>query len=147
MDEYRNTYLDRRRIGPRSGLPAAWRPSRTNRVLRCPPGLSASARISACALRQSRVERLTCLKALEKLSTARAFLPLMVLTASSTALLINISAQPPPKTVRVSLTVCDRTESASCSDRSASSTICVVAPRRTTVHASPAATPENLMSC
>ena len=49
--------------------------------------------------------------------------------------------RPPPKTVLVSFTVCDMTQSASCSDRSASSRICWVAPRRTIEHASPRATP------
>jgi hypothetical protein len=48
---------------------------------------------------------------------------------------------PPPYTVRVSLMVCDSTHRASCSDRSASSKICCVAPRSMIVHASPRATP------
>lgn len=46
-------------------------------------------------------------------------------------------SRPPPKMVRGSFTVCANTHSASCSERSASSRICCVAPRRTTVHASP----------
>ena len=48
---------------------------------------------------------------------------------------------PPPNTVAVSLTVCDSTHRASCKERSASSKICCVAPRRTMVHASPSFTP------
>ena len=79
-------------------------------------------------------------------SVAIALFPLTLLAASSTAQDMSISEHPPPSTVRVSLTVCERTERASCKDRSASSTIWFVDPRRTTVQASPAATPENLMS-
>lgn len=55
----------------------------------------------------------------------------------------QILTSPPPYTILVSFTVAARTHSASCSERSASSMICWVAPRMTIVHASPSGTPEN----
>ena len=84
----------------------------------------------------------TCLSALAKLSTAMASLPGVAAAALDTALAISISDEPPPNTVRVSFTVCWRTHTASCKERSASSRICCVAPRSTTVQASPNATPK-----
>lgn len=54
---------------------------------------------------------------------------------------VDYYCSPPPYTVFVSLTVCERTHRASCRDLSASSRICWVAPRSTTVHASPSDTP------
>ncbi|KAH3679291.1 hypothetical protein WICMUC_001115 [Wickerhamomyces mucosus] len=86
-----------------------------------------------------------CLKALANASTANDFLPSTFCAAVSTAFDIIISAHPPPNTVLVSLVVCDKTDNASCNERSASSKTCSVAPLKTIVHASPAAQPENLV--
>jgi len=77
---------------------------------------------------------------------ANAFLPGVIAANSSTAFDIRTSEQPPPKTVLVSFTVWLKTHKASWIERSASSKIWLVAPRKTIVHASPAATPENLIS-
>mmetsp|Transcript_37290 Transcript_37290/g.125947 ORF Transcript_37290/g.125947 Transcript_37290/m.125947 type:complete len:279 (-) Transcript_37290:693-1529(-) len=79
-------------------------------------------------------------------SIANAFLPGVFGASASIARAIRISAQPPPGIVRVSVTVRDRTPSASCSDLSASSRTCVDAPRRTMVHASPDLQPEKRTS-
>ena len=59
---------------------------------------------------------------------------------------MRISGHPPPYTTRASFTVSLSTHSASCSERSASSKMCVLAPRSTMVHASPSATREKWMS-
>lgn len=75
-----------------------------------------------------------------------ASLPGVLAANSETAFAINISEHPPPYTILVSLTVCVKTHKASCNDRSASSKICRVAPRRTIVQASPSETPENLIN-
>mmetsp|Transcript_2277 Transcript_2277/g.8764 ORF Transcript_2277/g.8764 Transcript_2277/m.8764 type:complete len:235 (+) Transcript_2277:1530-2234(+) len=79
-------------------------------------------------------------------SMASARFPGVRLASSSTALLMIISGHPPPYTIRLSLTVAVNTQSASCSDRSASPSTCEDAPRNTIVHASPFATPLNLIS-
>lgn len=67
----------------------------------------------ASVLKTGYRRRLTCRSALENASVAIAFFPLIFLDSSSTALLMSISEQPPPRTTRDSLTVCERTESAS----------------------------------
>mmetsp|Transcript_1884 Transcript_1884/g.4198 ORF Transcript_1884/g.4198 Transcript_1884/m.4198 type:complete len:256 (-) Transcript_1884:1107-1874(-) len=79
-------------------------------------------------------------------SIASDFLPGVFAASSSTALAIFISGQPPPYTTRESRMVAWSTHSASCRERSASSRMCVLAPRRTIVQASPIATPEKWMS-
>mmetsp|Transcript_17157 Transcript_17157/g.52779 ORF Transcript_17157/g.52779 Transcript_17157/m.52779 type:complete len:222 (-) Transcript_17157:1071-1736(-) len=81
-----------------------------------------------------------------KASIAMAFLPGVLATSASIARAMRTSQQPPPGIVRVSRTVRDSTQSASWSDRSASSRTCVDAPRSTTVHASPDAQPLKRMS-
>uniref|UniRef100_A0A146LD95 Uncharacterized protein n=1 Tax=Lygus hesperus TaxID=30085 RepID=A0A146LD95_LYGHE len=75
-------------------------------------------------------------------SIAYCSLPGILLARSSTASAIIISDAPPPKTVRVFLTVCDSTDNASCIERSASSNAACEPPRRIMVHASPFSTPE-----
>mmetsp|Transcript_6020 Transcript_6020/g.20585 ORF Transcript_6020/g.20585 Transcript_6020/m.20585 type:complete len:288 (-) Transcript_6020:1009-1872(-) len=79
-------------------------------------------------------------------SMARDFLPGVEEAASSMTLLICISGYPPPYTTRLSLTVLCSTQRASCSERSASSSRWVEAPRSTMVQASPFSTPEKWMS-
>mmetsp|Transcript_32759 Transcript_32759/g.80704 ORF Transcript_32759/g.80704 Transcript_32759/m.80704 type:complete len:225 (-) Transcript_32759:984-1658(-) len=84
--------------------------------------------------------------ALAKHSMARLRLPGVLAASSSTARLMIISGQPPPYTMRESLTVLVSTHRASCSERSASHSTWLEAPRSTMVHASPLATPLNLIS-
>mmetsp|Transcript_13009 Transcript_13009/g.55492 ORF Transcript_13009/g.55492 Transcript_13009/m.55492 type:complete len:223 (+) Transcript_13009:203-871(+) len=86
------------------------------------------------------------LSALAKPSMASERFPGVFEASSSTALLITISGHPPPSTTRESFTVLTNTHSASCKDRSASPSTCDDAPLKTIVHASPLATPLNLMS-
>ena len=70
------------------------------------------------------------------------FWPQLWVTTTVSKLLQNSKVNwPPPNTVRVSFTVWDITQRASCNERSASSRICWVAPRSTIEHASPRATP------
>ena len=77
---------------------------------------------------------------------ARAFLPGVFGTSESIARAMRVSQHPPPGIVRVSRTVLDNTQRASCRERSASSNTCVDAPLNTTVHSSPDAQPENRIS-
>mmetsp|Transcript_10549 Transcript_10549/g.48495 ORF Transcript_10549/g.48495 Transcript_10549/m.48495 type:complete len:223 (+) Transcript_10549:174-842(+) len=86
------------------------------------------------------------LSALAKPSMASERLPGVFAASSSTALDMIISGHPPPYTTRLSFTVDTSTQSASWRDRSASPSTCDDAPRSTMVHASPFATPLNLMS-
>mmetsp|Transcript_14673 Transcript_14673/g.37231 ORF Transcript_14673/g.37231 Transcript_14673/m.37231 type:complete len:225 (+) Transcript_14673:185-859(+) len=73
-------------------------------------------------------------------------LPGVLAASSSTTRAICISGQPPPYTTRLSCTVWLSTHSASCSERSASSSTWLDAPRNTMEHASALATPLNLIS-
>mmetsp|Transcript_19685 Transcript_19685/g.66171 ORF Transcript_19685/g.66171 Transcript_19685/m.66171 type:complete len:235 (+) Transcript_19685:372-1076(+) len=81
-----------------------------------------------------------------KASMASACLPGTSRAASSIAWAMVISHAPPPGTTLVCLTVCESTQSASWRDRSASSRMCVLAPRSTMLQASALGTPEKRMS-
>jgi hypothetical protein len=59
-----------------------------------------------------------------KASIARDFFPGVLRPSSSTRLAIKNSGHPPPQITRLSSTVATSTQSASCSDRSASSNTC-----------------------
>jgi hypothetical protein len=85
------------------------------------------------------------LNALAKHSIASERFPGVFSASCSTALDMIISAHPPPQITRESLTAVFNTHNASCRERSASAKICVDAPLKTIVHASPFATPENLI--
>mmetsp|Transcript_16647 Transcript_16647/g.42504 ORF Transcript_16647/g.42504 Transcript_16647/m.42504 type:complete len:224 (+) Transcript_16647:409-1080(+) len=81
-----------------------------------------------------------------KASIASACFPGTLSAASSIAFAIDISHAPPPGSTLVWTTVCERTQSASCSERSASSRMCSLAPRSTMEQASALGQPPKRMS-
>eukprot|EP00977_Amphora_coffeiformis_P027992 scaffold34678_cov248-Amphora_coffeaeformis.AAC.6 len=83
-----------------------------------------------------------CRRARANALMAKAFFPGVSVAALSMAAAMATSVQPPPYTVRGSLTVDVKMANASCKDRSASSNTCVEAPRKTIEQASPDLQPE-----
>mmetsp|Transcript_6658 Transcript_6658/g.27146 ORF Transcript_6658/g.27146 Transcript_6658/m.27146 type:complete len:219 (+) Transcript_6658:93-749(+) len=115
------------------------------------PGVACAARSCAMSSAESRPALSAMVvgmprSARAKASMASAFLPGVRAASSSTALAMQISGAPPPHTTLVSCTVCCSTHSASCMERSASSSTCIEAPRMTMVHASPSLTPPKRIS-
>mmetsp|Transcript_21209 Transcript_21209/g.63834 ORF Transcript_21209/g.63834 Transcript_21209/m.63834 type:complete len:261 (-) Transcript_21209:1028-1810(-) len=84
-------------------------------------------------------------RARAKAAMARLRFPGVRAPKSSTTRAICISGQPPPYSTRESAVAVLSTHRASCSDLSASSSTCVLAPRSTMVQASALATPEKWM--
>lgn len=93
----------------------------------------------------------SCISARANASTAKLILPSTFNDSLNTALAIKVSAAPAPGIVRASLTWTVKTHSASWIERSASSKICWVEPRKTTEQASPERTNhfwvQNLIKC